>query len=349
MALLPDIIRRGIKVRLVDALAAVRLLQGQSPSSALYFADPLSNLIGTRLENRDRPIRRVSRTLFACGDAAVVIRYAGPRELTVLERRPFARVYLLVDDDFFALHDHDGLPPDYRKRLLGYRDGGLKRLMEFVTHVVAPSERILSYYGRKRTFYLDPAQCHATGGLAHHRRGSGLDVVFAATRSHLHDLEFVADAMAEFLKARPNARLTTFLNGHAPRALKGLPNAIHLQMMGWERYRAFVAENRFHAAIAPALDTDFNRARSLSRLHDHAAYGAAGIYSRQPPFSGIVAHGDSGLLLRNEPSRWRDALFDLADRRDSAERLAAEGQILSRRLGDRQRVRSFWLRELGLA
>ena len=118
--------------------------------------------------------------------------------------------------------------------------------------------------------------------------------------------------------------------------------------MGWNRYQAFVAENHFHVAIAPALATDFNRARSLSRLHDHAAYGAAGIYSRQAPFSGIIADGNSGLLLRNEPACWRDALFGLAKQPDRAEKLATEGQALSRRLGDRQRVRSFWTQELGM-
>lgn len=346
--MLQDVIRPGLRARLGNAVLAARLFQRQSPSSALYFVDALANLIGSRFEYRDRPIRRITGSLFVCGDAAVVIRYIGQRELAILERRKFGQVYLLVDDDFFALNDNDGLPPDYRQKLLAYRDGIMRRLMQFVTHVVAPSQRILAGYGHKHTLHLDPAQCHATGSLAHHQGRRGLEVVFAATRSHLFDLHFFADAIAEFLLARPDARLTTFLNGHAPKVLKGLHNAIHLPTMGWNRYQAFVAENHFHVAIAPALATDFNRARSLSRLHDHAAYGAAGIYSRQAPFSGIIADGNSGLLLGNEPARWRDALFGLAKQPDRAEKLAAEGQALSRRLGDRHRVRSFWMQELGM-
>ena len=129
----------------------------------------------------------------------------------------------------------------------------------------------------------------------------------------------------------------------------GRREAIHLPMMEWSRYRAFVAENRFHAAIAPALDTDFNRARSISRLHDHAAFGAAGIYSRQPPFAGIVSDGQSGLLLANNPAEWRDALIRLAESREQTQGLAAGGQILSQTLGDMRRVRNFWLRELNFA
>lgn len=150
------------------------------------------------------------------------------------------------------------------------------------------------------------------------------------------------------MKQRPDARLTTFLNGHAPRSLRMLPNAIHLPMMEWTRYRAFVAENRFHVAIAPALDTPFNRARSISKLHDHAAFGAAGVYSHQQPFDRIVANGKSGLLLSNEPHEWRDTLLELASRRDKTLKLADGGQVLSQTLGDMRRVRNFWLRELEL-
>ncbi|MFT3988361.1 hypothetical protein [Aestuariivirga sp.] len=347
--LLPEIIKRGIRAKLANAAAAARLTPPHSPSAALYFADPLAGFIGTRLDNSGRPIRRVTRTMFVSGRCAIIIRYVGDRELGILERRKFVRVYLVIDDNFGALDPQDGLPPDYRQRLLAYRDGFMRRLMPFVTHVVAPSDDILSHYKNKIRLRLDPAQCHGAGGLAHHRRPRGLDIVVAATRSHLQDVAFVADAVADFLKARPDARLTTFLNGHAPRVLRNLPNAEHLPMLGWERYRAFVAENRFHIALAPALDTAFNRARSFSRVHDHAAYGAAGLYSQQPPFSGVVTHGQSGLLLHNDPQRWRDALQTLSEGHDNAERLAAGGQNLSRRIGSRARVRNFWLRELELA
>ena len=318
------------------------------PSVSLYFTDPLSDLIGGFGEHPDRPIQRLSRTVFACGGTAVVVRYAQPRDLQVLRSQWFEKIYLLIDDDLESLDESDGLPSDYRKKLIGYRDGLYRRLMEMVTDVVAPSENILRTYHRLRAQKLDPAQCHQAGALGHHEARKPFDVVFAATRSHLQDINHIAAALAEALRARPELRLTTFLNGHAPRQLRHLPNAIHLPMMEWNRYRAFVAENRFHVAIAPALDTPFNRARSISKLHDHAAFGAAGLYSSQQPFDRIVTHNQSGLLLSNEPSEWRDVLLDLADRRERAHRIAAGGQVLSQALGDMRRVRKFWLREFEL-
>jgi hypothetical protein len=348
VALLTDIIRSRIKISLADAFLAARITKRDIPTSTLYFSDPLADQIGGKLDRRGRPIRREGPTLFSCGDALIIIRYLNLKQLEMLDQRRFARVYLVVDDDLFALHEHDGLPSDYRRRLIHYRDGVMRRLLHHVTHVVAPSEKILAHYPSKRQILLEPAQCHFAGGLAHHRAGGGLEVVFAGTRSHLEDLGFIAEDLAAFFRARPDARLTTFLNGHAPKPLWNLANALHLPVMSWGRYRAFVAQNRFHAAIAPALDTDFNRARSLSKLHDHAAYGAAGLYSRQPPFSNFVNDGVSGLLLANDPTHWRRALMRLANERQETERLAAEGQTLSKRLGDMVRVRNFWMSELGL-
>lgn len=349
MVALTEIIRSRIRVSLADAFLAARITKRDIPTSTLYFADPLAELIAGRDDLRNRPIRREGPTLFSCGDALIVIRYLNLKQLEQMEQRRFGRVYLVVDDDLYSLHENDGLPADYRRRLIHYRDGVMRRLLHHVTHVVAPSETILAHYGDKRQILLEPAQCHAAGGLAHHKSSAGLDVVFAGTRSHLEDIGHIALELAGFFQARPDARLTTFLNGHAPKPLRNLPNAVHLPAMSWGRYRTFVAKNRFHAAIAPALDTDFNRARSLSKLHDHAAYGAAGLYSRQPPFSNHVKHGESGLLLANDPRHWRNALTQLADHRTDAERLAAEGQALSRKLGDMLRVRNFWMSELGLA
>lgn len=348
VALLPEIVRRAVRVRLGKGLPGNRHSGKQLPSISLYFADPLADLICLDGVRPDRPIHRLSRTIFACGRAAVVVRYAAKRELELLRSRRFEKVYLLIDDDFDSLSDGDGLPVDYRRRLVAYRDGPFQRLMDLVTDVVAPSEHILKRFRRKRALQLDPAQCHQAGALVHHNLVRPFDIVFAATRSHLQDLGHIAPALADVLKQFPDARLTTFLNGHAPRSLRMVPNAIHLPMMEWTRYRAFVAENRFHVAIAPALDTPFNRARSISKLHDHAAYGAAGIYSRQPPFDRIVTNGKSGLLLSNDPIEWRNAILELARHRDQTLKLAAGGQVLSQTLGDMRRVRNFWMQELGL-
>ena len=347
LALLKQLVRSVARTRL-RSLFGGSARRIPTPSVSLYFADPLAGLIDSDEDFTGRPIQQLSQSVYVCGRAAVVIRYANREEIKILRRGRFERIYLVIDDDLESLKDPNGLPPDYRRRLLRYRNGAYRELCEIATDVVAPSENILRAHHGKRTLHLDPVQCHPVVELDHHREHDRLEIVFAGSRSHLHDFERIAPALADVLSQLPHARLTTFLNGHAPKELRKQANAIHISPMGWQQYRRFVAENNFHVAIAPALDTSFNRARSISKLHDHAAFGAAGLYSRQQPFDRIVSHGQTGLLISNDPDDWRQALLDLASRRDRTLRIATGGQVLSRTLGDMQRVRKFWMHELGI-
>lgn len=322
--------------------------QSPSPSVTMYFADPLADLIDDADTFSGLPIQQLSPSLYVCGNTAIVIRYANKRELKILREGKYERIYLLIDDDLEGLNDQDGLPADYRRRLINYREGPFRHLREMVTHVVAPSEQILRSYGSKHTLQLEPAQCHQLTSLNHHRDARSLEIVFAGTRSHVHDFEYMAPAVAEVLSCRPDVQLTTFLRGHIPKVLRKLPNAIHLPPMNWPQYRRFVDVNKYHIAVAPALPTTFNRARSISKVHDHAALGAAGLYTRQAPFDRIVADGRTGLLLSNDPGEWRETLLELADKREKVRKIARGGQILSRTLGNRRRVRNFWKSELNL-
>lgn len=319
-----------------------------APTAAMYFSDPLADLISLGVATAGRPIVRLTPTLFACGTAAAVIRYAGAHELALLQRGGYARVFLVLDDHLAALGAGDGLPADYRRRLLSYRDGALARLLPLISDVVAPSVDILRSFAGKRHALLQPASCHDPGSLTHHRTAPSLSVVIAATRSHLADVAAIATEIAGFFEAWPEARLTTFLGQAAPRPLRALHNASHLDPLGFFSYRSFVARNRFHVALAPALPSAFNRARSCSKIHDHAGFGAAGIYASQPPYSGVVGHGTGGWLVAEQSGGWRAALERLASQRRETEAMAAEGQRLSQRLGAPGRVRQFWMEALAL-
>lgn len=345
LALFGQLLQRFGDIKVVPFRRA-RSKKAGGPSVSMYFADPLSDLIDDDESFSGRPIQQLSPSLYVSGAKAVVIRYVNWPELKILREGKFEKIYLLIDDDLEGLDDAQELPADYRERMIKYRDGPFRQLCDMVTDVVAPSEHILRSYRRQRTLQLEPAQCHKLPELNHHSDTGRLEIVFAGTRSHLQDFEHVAVAMKDVLQRHPEARLTTFLKGHVPDFLKKLPNAVHLAPMGWQQYRSFVGLNKYHIAVAPALPTSFNRARSISKLHDHAALGAAGLYTRQAPFDRIVSHGQTGVLLGNDPGEWRETLFELAAKREKVRKIARGGQILSRTLGSRRRVRSFWQREL---
>ena len=150
------------------------------------------------------------------------------------------------------------------------------------------------------------------------------------------------------MQRRPDIRLTSFLGKQAPDSLKGLKNARHREQKSWAAYRRFMAKSRFHLALAPYRETPFNRARSCNKILDHAAYGAAGLYSARPPLADYVTNGADGLLLADEPQQWTRAIEELLAAPDEMQRLARAGAQLAQKLGEPARAKAFWLNLLGL-
>jgi hypothetical protein len=139
-----------------------------------------------------------------------------------------------------------------------------------------------------------------------------------------------------------------FPGQHAPQSLQRMPNVRNHAPMPWDVYRNFVRSNRFHVGIAPSRATAFNRSRSISRFHDHAAYGATGVYSDQAPFSGVVDHGKTGLLVNNDNESWYRMLSDVVRRMGDLRTMAQEAATTSLALGDAGRTETFWRQELRL-
>ncbi len=131
--------------------------------------------------------------------------------------------------------------------------------------------------------------------------------------------------LAAFLARHADARLLVMAH-EIPEALRGA-DAGRLSFVPWQRSYADYARALAAAApdvlIAPLDATRFTASKVPFKLFDSAAVGAAGIYSRVPPYTRFVRDGENGLLVDNEPAAWERAL----------ERLAADAP-LRRRLAD---------------
>jgi glycosyltransferase involved in cell wall biosynthesis len=68
--------------------------------------------------------------------------------------------------------------------------------------------------------------------------------------------------------------------------------------------------------LAPCFDTEFNRARSHSRVFDITRLGAAGIYANVTPYREKVINSQTGYLCENEPDNWVEVLKRLLNDED---------------------------------
>jgi len=151
----------------------------------------------------------------------------------------------------------------------------------------------------------------ATGG-ADAARGRGGFLVGYAGSARWEETGF--HALARFLARHEEAELLVM--GHeVPEPLRAVEPG-RLTFLPWQRryedYARALAAAAPDVLIAPLDATRFTASKVPFKLFDSAAAGAAGIYSRVPPYTRFVRDGDTGLLIDNDPAAWEAALERLA-------------------------------------
>lgn len=323
-----------------------------NPSVDLYFSGALGDLIAAGPGPRAaRPIRQIGPHLFVCGDTAVIVRYAQPREIEFIRQRRFTRVYYVLDDLLLGIEGDQSLPAGYRHRLAAFASGRLPRILDLATTVVVPNAAVASGLRDRHIEILQPAGVSVCQDFSHfdYPAWKPINLLLSGSRSHAADIEMIAPAVAKAARKNPRLRVTSFLGDHAPRVLRALPDARHRPQMPWLQFRRILQNVRFHIACAPYRDTPFNGARSFNKILDHGAFGAAGLYSNREPHSQYIDHERTGFLLRDDEQDWTEGILSLADRLSHAADFARNGARLARKLGDRRRVRRFWTERLGIA
>lgn len=130
----------------------------------------------------------------------------------------------------------------------------------------------------------------------------------------------VTDVVLESL-ARNSEHVEFEFMGWIPERLRDVQGAVFLPaVQGYDNYVAAVQSRHWDVALAPLMDTAFERCKTNLKYREYAALGIPGIYSNVALFSGCVASGSNGILADNRAQDWLDALQRL--RTDNALRQA---------------------------
>jgi hypothetical protein len=280
------------------------------------------------------------------------VRYITPNELVWIGKRTFERVFYILDDVVPIAKHCPELPPQYRAKLVFFARTLLPEILALQPTIVAPNEDILALFPGRPRELLDPCCLTAANDFGHFSseriRSGPIRMAFLATRSHTAGIDFLVPVLEQILPARRDIRCTLFLGRHAPMRLQGLTGVELRAPLPWPEFRGFLEHERFHIMLAPLPETPFNRGRSITKLMDTAAVGAAGIFSDRTPFSRVLVHGQDGLLLPDDPQIWYWEIDRLASDLEGARILAEKAGACARRLGKPERVRQFWMQRLGL-
>lgn len=143
----------------------------------------------------------------------------------------------------------------------------------------------------------------------------GLVIGWAGGSGHIEDLEMVEDVLMEVLEARPEVTLQLTGCGDWMEH----PRIVHKEPVGVEVYHHRLSE--CDIAIAPLVDSRFNRAKSDLKPLEYAGCGIPVIASKVGPYKGL----DRGVLLAASSKDWRRYLLRLIDSAEERSRIGQEG------------------------
>jgi glycosyltransferase involved in cell wall biosynthesis len=131
--------------------------------------------------------------------------------------------------------------------------------------------------------------------------------------------------LARFLERRTDARLLVMAHEVPEELRETSPD--RLTFIPWRHhyaaYARTLAEMRPDVLIAPLDASRFSASKIPIKFLESAAVGAAGIYSRVPPYTEHVRDGETGLLVENREEAWMEALERLYADPDLRGRIAA--------------------------
>jgi hypothetical protein len=174
-------------------------------------------------------------------------------------------------------------------------------------------------------------------------QGDGwIEIAYLGSAVHRTDLEFLWPVVGAVLATHSRVRFHVSVRHRVPAGLARHSRIVRIPGNGWGKYREGLAERRFHLALYPLMDTEFNRARSLNKLIEHGVAGAAPLYSRSWVEAGRIAEHNAGLTLANDRNDWRAAIEHLLLRPEVMRDLAGAAGVLARKLNQAEPQRRLW-------
>lgn len=169
------------------------------------------------------------------------------------------------------------------------------------------------------------------GPLAPAPPRSTVTIGYMGTLTHEADLRMVLAPLRALLVRHAGRVRLELVGGAAGRRMASLFDGLPFRMRdpgNEDPYPRFVpwmrAHLRWDVAIAPLEDDAFTRGKSDLKYLDYAALGIPGVFSDVRPYRISVRHRETGLLAKNEPEAWAEALEEIVGDGALRARLAKE-------------------------
>ncbi len=142
-------------------------------------------------------------------------------------------------------------------------------------------------------------------------RNNQFNFLVSGTPSHQRDWAILEAPIVELLNIY-GEKIKFMFFGDTPKRFIDHPsvNIINYQP-NYKLYAKQLKELNVHAALIPLIDTNYNQCKSNIKWLEYSAAGIPGAYSDITPYNSCISHEQSGLLVKNDPESWFNAMNQL--------------------------------------
>lgn len=299
------------------------LAPGLIPTVDLYFRDRLKALFGQRVQYVDVLKTCPHEVNLGRDLLVVVVRHAPLGWLRWLEGQQFrfAGVAFFMDDDIPGAAEASELPLRYGVKTAWRYALSHRILGRLCSEVWVSTPTLAGRYARSSPKLWEPEY------IGPEPASEAPTVYFYhGSWAHRREIEWLVPVIRQVQEAVPNALFEIMGTDRVRRLYRGISRVRVVHPMPWKDYLAHAGSVRYQVGLAPCFDTDFNRARSHSKVFDITRLGAAGVYSNGTPYAEKVTHGRTGWLCENVAEKWVEALTLLLKNRELSTSLYSEAR-----------------------
>jgi hypothetical protein len=296
------------------------LQQNDNPSTDYY--------IRSRLHETGLPVsyKNLDKDLPSFGDLApgtgvIVVRYLNSRWVKALHthRSQLSLVAYFMDDDLLHPQHWAGLPRAYIKKLNKHCGAFTQDIQNLSSEYWFSTEALRDRYPFYDAEVLAPKPLLIDIGRSFtqpplHETGP-IQMFYHGSTTHESEMNWLYPIIEKLLHRCTDLHFEIIGNHAINQKFRHLPRTRILHPLSWANYISHCHSLNGHIGLAPILPSPFNAGRSHSKIYDIARCGAVGVYSDPSPYIHTITHDKDGLLLKNDPNHWVEAIGNLvADR-----------------------------------
>ncbi len=129
--------------------------------------------------------------------------------------------------------------------------------------------------------------------------------------------------LTRLLRKHPESRLVIVGRVGKDWQDKNIP-ADYYPLLSPEAFSGLLLSLRNAVGVIPLDDSLFSACKSAIKFYHYSLCGVVTVASKVPPYTDEMTHGETGLLLENDPQEWLAALEELAGATDKRKLLLAK-------------------------